>query len=360
MISYQTSFARRDMEASASSSAPPAAPAISPSAAKRLGIESSKPIREPSPILLFGHWALEQTRRWLRGNLYPHLHAHRAPQATALNVEFASRVARKLATRQDRFHLHKLLGLICLLNFTRHVASLLTRGCFDPADGFLLAHAGLALTSRSFHVTRQADKVSNGHLTEEVRWHALLFSLRNLAFIPLHKLLQRYGIAEAALAPAAFMAIALPFHLAVDKATRVYGEAGWTSIRGHEMQKEYLLPIEVVLRRILSTLQFVNNHALLFGGARRAEIALFGVGWVQINAFCMTLRKKDLISEDGLMHAYALLSVFVTTGCLSLTVNGARSLATGVILLTLRSRGASKYLLWPCALVVGCVDFRFF
>ena len=61
------------------------------------------------------------------------------------------------------------------------------------------------------------------------------------------------------------------------------------------------------MRRILSTLQFVNNHALLFGGARRAEIALFGVGWVQINAFWHALQKSDLISEDGLMHAYALL-----------------------------------------------------
>ena len=33
------------------------------------------------------------------------------------------------------------------------------------------------------------DRISSGHITEEIRWHALLFSLRNTAFVILHELL---------------------------------------------------------------------------------------------------------------------------------------------------------------------------
>ena len=323
--------------------------ALSPAAARRLGVETL-PAREPSPAHLICVWVLQQVIRWLRGDLYPHLHAAAISSDATLTAR-ASAAARKLATNQDRYHMHKVFGLACLLNFGRHAAVLLTYGRFAPADGWLAAHAALAFTSRSFHVVRRAERVSSGFLTEEVRWHALLFSLRNLSFVLMHELLLRHAANNHVLAPSIFAASALPFHLAVDAATRVYGDPGWSSIRGHDMQRMMLLPIEQAVRRMLSAMQFINNHALLFGGPQRAEIAFLLLGWVQLNAFCMTLRKKALISEDGLMRIYVLLSLMVTTGCLALTQHATGSLTAGVIMLSLRSCGGSKYWLWSSALL---------
>ena len=98
-------------------------------------------------------------------------------------------------------------------------------------------------------------------------------------------------------------------------------------------------------------MQFTNNHALLHGGGRRAEIAFLLLGWVQINALCMTLRKKALLTEEGLMRAYTLLSVCVTAASLALTRHAAVSLAAGAALLTLRAHGVPKYRLWAGALI---------
>ena len=131
----------------------------------------------------------------------------------------------KLVTRADRFHLHKLCGTVCLLNMARHGISLLVRGQFEPFDRCLIVHAVLALSSRSFYVTRHAEDVTAGHLTEEIRWHALLFTLRNISFVGLDELTRQSSVPpEPRLA--LFAAVALPFHLAVDAATRVHGKPG--------------------------------------------------------------------------------------------------------------------------------------
>ena len=334
---------------------PPAAP-LSAAAARRLGLDSKQPVREPSHARLLCDWVLQQVFRWARGDIYPHL--HQSPNNEGAAAGFTSRTyasARKLATRQDRFHLHKAFGLICMLNFLYHISALLMHQRFTPANGWLAAHAALALTSRAFYVSERADRVSYGYLTEEIRWHALLFSLRNIAFVVLAEVLRRclphVAADDSTLAPCFFAACALPFHLAVDAATRAHGMPGWTSIRGHATLNMLLLPAEHVVRRALSAMQFINNHALLFGGARRAEIAFLLLAWVQLNAFCMTLRKKAIITEESLMRTYTLLSVLVTAGSLGLATDAVGSLAAGVALVGLRGLGVSKYWLWASALV---------
>ena len=81
---------------------------------------------------------------------------------------------------------------------------------------------------------------------------------------------------------------------------------------------------------------------------------------IQLNAFLMTLRKKQLLGPFGLLYTY-----FALIG--SLDGRGAQassrrvrveSLATGALLYLLRRRGVSKYVLWPSAIAVRTAVFR--
>ena len=75
-------------------------------------------------------------------------------------------------------------------------------------------------------------------------------------------------------------------------------------------------------------------------------IAFSHLSWVQLNAFSMTLRKKQILTEHGLFGTYALLSLAVTSSCLYHTARPLASLVIGVAMLSLRARGVSKYWLW--------------
>ena len=140
------------------------------------------------------------------------------------------------------------------------------------------------------------------------------------------------------------MVLCLPFHLAADVATRRHGKPGWSSVRGHVLQP--MRPADIALRRLLSLFQFVNNHAMCFAGHGSAGVAFCQLSWVQLNAFTMTLRKKQLLTAHGLIGVYALLSVLVTVSCLHLTSRPLLSVTWGAALLWFRTCGVSKYALW--------------
>ena len=291
------------------------------------------------------------------------------PSAVSVAVKRGKAVLRlcsllrlKLFTRQDRLHAHKLLGACCAFNFGVKSVVLLRSGELHPCDAALGMHIVLALSSFMFRLPKSTVALTHGYLSQETRLHTVCFSARALSLIFVDALRARAGARWLSAMSAALWC--LPFHVAVDATTWALGTPGITSIRGshdtgekcrhHEWWARFTggASARDAIRPLLSGAQFVNNHCLLFGAQRRQGIAFAWLAWSQLNAFLMTLRRKQLISEEGLALSYTLLSVCVTAACLAQATSPLLSIAAGALLMALRARGCNKYALWCCLLVV--------
>ena len=230
---------------------------------KRLGVSvvtSSMPA-EPSHYRLLASWTFEQGMRWLQGDLYPHLRIKDVDEGESSVPQAPPSAWRvRLVTSHDKGHLHKCCGAVCMLNIIRHLVRLSWTSTFEPFDGWLAAHVGVALFSRFFRVAPRAERVADGTITEEVRWHALLFSLRNVAVLCAFSSSVQSAVPSAhmpaRLEPLLGALICLPFHVAVDAATARHGAPGWSSIRSHASLP--LLPAENTMRRMLSIMQVIT------------------------------------------------------------------------------------------------------
>jgi len=193
---------------------------------------------------------------------------------------------------------------------------------------------------------RSGLALTHGYLSREVRLHTVFFSARAMMLIAVDE--YRHRTAGSYLDATSVALCCLPFHVAVDTATWAYGTPGVSSVRGNHSPPSDALrnPLRDFVRPFLSGAQFVNNHALLFGGPSRQGIAFAWLAWSQLNAFLMTLRRKQLISEDGLALSYTMLTVCVTVACLGLATGPMASMFAGTTLMLLRTRGCNKYGLW--------------
>ena len=274
----------------------------SSAAAKRLGVDwtpGTPPPPPPSQTSLMLTWALQALLKWrLWSTSWLALKRQQSDEQRGYGAS-ARLLARRLVTVHDAYHAHKLFGALSLMNIAHKLWQFAVRGAAQPHDVWLCAHAGLALTSLGFSVSVQGDNISapparrkqaapapwaaprwpacahvpsppaaagHGYITREVRLHAVIFSFRALAVI------LAAGRGASRLGPASTMLLCMPFHLAADEATRTCGTEGWSSIRGHRLQP--MQPADVALRRLLSSLQFINNCAVRQPPARRAKEGL--------------------------------------------------------------------------------------
>ena len=286
-----------------------------------------------------------------------------ARERVSAALRFGSQVRLKLFTRQDWLHVHKLLGVSCALNFGKKSVSLLRTTEVRPCDVALVMHVALAFSSFVFRLPKSTVALTHGYLSQETRLHTVCFSARALTLIVVDEM---RAWAEAPLLSARGAGLwCLPFHLAIDAVTRALGTPGITSIRGshdpgekcryHEWWARFTggASARDAVRPLLSGAQFVNNHALLFGAQRRQGIAFAWLAWSQLNAFLMTLRRKQLISEEGLAASYTLLTTCVTAACLAQAASPLASLSLGALMMALRARGCNKYALWLGLLAVS-------
>ena len=275
----------------------------------------------------------------------------------------------KLVTRHDRGHAHKLLAVACVYNFIRKGWSCWIHAeRVRPCDAWLLLHCALSVSALGFGVPVQGRlSLTYGYIYREVLLHTVLFSLRAITLIVVDELLLSRPQWSDWASKCVCILVVLPFHMGVDAVTRRYGTPGCTSIRGSHDSPVKLIPWRVwwlpggptiidLIRRLLTAMQFINNHALCFGDAGgRQGVAFAWLAWSQINAFLMTLRKKSLLSELGLALCYTMLSVAVTLTCLFHTARPWTSLAVGATLTALRcgviaGQPVGKYTLWSAAL----------
>ena len=235
---------------------------------------------------------------------------------------------RKLVTRHDRYHMHKILGISCLASFIYHY------GIRWPGTGelgaswpILLMHLALSCTGLQFSVPAKRLSKWPTMIWEEYRLHAVVFSFRALVVAALDGPSRVLGIAVV--------------HLLADGVTRQWGEPGNTTLRGdHDRDPSTRLWL---ITRSYAVYQYLALASHLVG-ENSMDLAYNAFIAVQSSAFCMTLHRKGLITWKG--HA--------ATYIVCITVSAAfivQSLAwwqTGLALACgyARMQGVDKYPLW--------------
>ena len=250
---------------------------------------------------------------------------------------------RKLATREDRHHIHKTLGILSVMSFVYRY------GVVYPATGSLgfsgapfdwatkIVHTLLAFSSILFRVPpkRIADKPMV--IYEEYRQHAMVFT---------HRCLVVYAAAIFFPAAPAWVVPVLvaAHHLAADWITSRHGTQGNTAVRSTSDR----LKTSSFYKRVgllYSYYQFLAIASHITPSRRLADMGYNAIIAIASSAFMMTLYRKKIIRGRTHMVVYSF--------CLALSafhivrVMGSRVaiLAALVFIARIKLR-VNKYLLW--------------
>ena len=210
---------------------------------------------------------------------------------------------RKLATPEDRFSAHKILGGMCIVHtvFRLMQAGPLDMG-FRPSLATLaciLLHATLSLSSFLFRIPlqRRGGELSYGMWTE-YRLQSIIFTLRSLAMM-----LVVWSERALGLPPNHWLNALIAFGsmAASDLSSRSVGPKG----RSRTVRD---LDAPHATRLLFSIMQIQTTSALLLG-QRRFSMHFVFVLVMQFNAFLMTLRRKNLVPYRAAVGLYAAMTI---------------------------------------------------
>lgn len=236
----------------------------------------------------------------------------------------------KLITRHDRFHMHKILGALCLISFVYHYAIQWPKtGTLNASWKVILLHLALSCTGIQFQVPAKRIKKWPTIIWEEYRLHAIIFSFRAVVVTALSGVYRVMGICAV--------------HLMADEVTRRWGEPGSTTVRGkHDREPSSRL---WWLSRSYAFYQYLALGSHLMAREENAtDLAFNSFIAVQSSAFCMTLHRKGIITWKG--HAITYLICIIISGAYVVQTlpwhQTLLALAFGVG----RMHGINKYPLW--------------
>jgi hypothetical protein len=223
-------------------------------------------------------------------------------ESAGVQPSWGSRLKRGLFTHEDTFNVHKILGLPCLLHFIVRTLSVpvapMSDMGFDASTGTLfiiLWHLSLSVSSLVFRIPKVRIK-EGSRIWPEFRLHSIVFACRSLACMSLVWIEQRYDPHGE---PRYWANVAIVFATLVcaDAATSsVDPSSRSNTIRGLETSAAY--------KFAFSFMQFLGTCGCLVG--LRAYAAQFAIVFIiQVYAFTLTLRRKNLVSHRATVFIYA-------------------------------------------------------
>jgi len=242
----------------------------------------------------------------------------------------------KLVTAHDILHVHKALGIACLLHFLYRYAWLWPTtgrlGMQVSSWRLIIMHLLLSVSSLVFKVPAARVRSQPTTIWKEYQLHAILFTARCVvAFLlwPSTPALLRY-------------ALIIPFHAAADMVTEQYGTPGSTTVRGkHALKKGWLVSRMIVAYGLYQHLALASH---LLPNVRGRDLGFNAIIAIQSSAFAMTLVRKGWITWR--MHAASY------TACIAISaLYIVRSLTpleslSAVLAYGARRAGCNKYVLW--------------
>lgn len=251
---------------------------------------------------------------------------------------------KKLVTHEDPYHIHKLLGIISLLNFVYQTIMMFYLGkLYRFPIWACLPNVTLPITSFMFTVLPK--KRPNGSMGlfiwKEMRLHVLVFSSRGM----LSAVFPEYG-----------PVICLATMVAADTATYFYGTRGVTTLRSDH--KIPATPVERVFRHLYATSQF--GATVICSGLFQPQVtpilAFMTVLPIQSSAFLMTLVRKNIIGPIGwnVIYSAQLLLLYVMWYT---QYQNIRVFLVGSVVLMLRPH-MSKYTIWTAMYMLHTLMYQ--
>jgi hypothetical protein len=211
---------------------------------------------------------------------------------------------KQLITHEDPLHIHKTLGIACMLSYLFRLAQT------GPNDmGFvtypmltvptIILHLLLNLTSLVFKIPSR--RISSGYrIWPEYRLHSLVFLCRALAVMTLFWYEQTFHQKPN---HDWNLAIVLAGMLAADLSSYSQRQYASSTIRD--------LDTAPWVKFLFSVAQFCGTSNILYGLRHRYSMHMLAVIVIQCNAFMMTVRRKNLAGHSTLVALYGL-ALFVS------------------------------------------------
>ena len=207
---------------------------------------------------------------------------------------------KQLITKEDPMHIHKTLGLLCMLSYLFRIVQ------SGPTDmGFatfpyltiptILLH--LLLNSTAFLFKIPNRRISSGYrIWPEYRLHSFVFLCRSLAVMALYYYEQTFHVAQ----PLYDMNLVIVILGLI--------AADYTSYTQRQYQSSTIRDLDTseLVKFLFSVAQFCGTTNILFGLRHRYSMHMLAVIVIQTNAFMMTVRRKNLASQTTLVTLYGL------------------------------------------------------
>lgn len=253
----------------------------------------------------------------------------------------------KLITDEDPYHIHKSMGIYCLLNF---VFQLVYYMCYREMIlnwMVMIPHVMLHMTSFIFKVLDKRPVTNDNKIIskmsmfiwEELRLHSMIFGLRSCLIIMFPSITNGRIIVFSTLGLA-------------DLITYVYGNPEVTTVRGNN-KIEKRSCIKKIYAMFFTTSQM--GATIICGGFFQKIInpalVFCTLPAIQTSAFGMTLLRKNIISKTTWQIVYSI-ELALVYYVWYLEYNNVDILAYSLMAYFMRSNGLNKYLLWLVYLVV--------
>ena len=243
----------------------------------------------------------------------------------------------KLITREDKNHVHKILGGLCLLSFIyRYLYVLPTQGHLDMNNRLgamtMLIHILLSTSSLLFRVLKKRILDRPTIIYEEYRLHAIIFSLRCATVW----LMGNWG------SPLPRSLIILPHHLIADWITKNFGTLGVTAVRSKNIDTL----LDKYIKRFYSFYQIAALGTHLISNPFSKDLGYNALIAIQSSAFLMTLNRKGLIKQETHAGFYSV-AILLSLGYMIKTVDDPIIWLSIIIVYCLRLfLNCNKYILW--------------
>ena len=211
----------------------------------------------------------------------------------------------KLVTREDKFNIHKTLGIVALGHYIFRFYEWAIFGYIKMEKNdiatlyFLIIHSLLSISSLIFHIPSNRIK-SAPMIWPEFRFHSIIFAMRSF----LISMLIWYNYNDIYRKYIVFITMIL-----ADYVILKYRKPGITSTRGMHFPDYISDRNRIRINYFYSISQVFATMEVL---ARKSIASVFMIAFpIQIAPFLMTLTRKSIITSGG-WHFYYSLSLIVT------------------------------------------------
>lgn len=246
--------------------------------------------------------------------------------------------AQKLIKVSDIYHIHKILGLIVLINFTFQLILFSFTGSMWLPKYIVIPHILLHLSSFQYKVLHfRIDKpYTNMFIWKEFRLHSTIFVIRSCAII---------------LWPNRSYCIVILSMISADIVSYFYGLPNISTAREYYKYEKNQIT-KYVLRAYIS-ISIISNTIICCGVLNKpSSILVFStLPGIQISTFGMTLLRKKFISlkSGTIIYHIILLIVHIIWYIL---YNDILLFISAFIIYILRMLGLSKYIIWPAFFIL--------